>query len=182
MKKKNGAWKKSPWTIGIGTAIFSFFLTLLYDLIKNKPILSSIWEILKWLGNVIWHILNFDIKVWWLLLFVVLIVFVILLYSKFEKNDTSVQESNNYTEDRIKGMRWTWRWEFSASQKAWILSDLKSHCPECNTPMIDQTVSYETYFECPRCDYHVSKPNDEKFKVSNIIIDNINRKKNKNNP
>jgi hypothetical protein len=179
----NKKWKSSPWTIGIGTAIFSFSLTLLNDLFKEKPILSSIWQIIKWVGNLIWKILNFDIKVWWIILFIIGIILLIYIIDKFQKEELPKSNSNDYKEDWIKGLKWSWDWEFSNSRNSWILSDLTAHCPKCDTPMIEQSMSIGTYFDCPRCNYKEhNRPGDESYKVQKIIIDNINRRKNKNNP
>jgi len=36
---ENKKWKSSPWTIGIGTTVFSFILTQLNNLFKDKTIL-----------------------------------------------------------------------------------------------------------------------------------------------
>ncbi|MBL4561040.1 MAG: hypothetical protein JKX79_08660 [Labilibaculum sp.] len=54
MNKKE--WIKSPWTIGFGITIFSFLLTVGYDNLKEKPILSTIGNIVKPIGDFIWSI------------------------------------------------------------------------------------------------------------------------------
>lgn len=40
MTQSKEDWVKSPWTISVGTAIFSLLLTIGYDYLKEKPILT----------------------------------------------------------------------------------------------------------------------------------------------
>ncbi|MBN2776502.1 MAG: hypothetical protein JXR36_02600 [Bacteroidales bacterium] len=180
MAEKN--WTKSPWAIGLGTAVFSFCLSVIYDLVKDKPLLSSIWSIIKWAGELIWKILNFNVKLWWIILFVILVIIVLYIIDSAKPKIKENSLSETYKEDRIKGLRWSWEWEYSTFNQSWILSDLKAHCPKCDTPMIAQS-SYGLYLDCPRCDFKDhTRPEDELDKVQRIIIDNVNRRKNKNNP
>jgi hypothetical protein len=81
MKKKN--FLKSPWTISIGTATFSLFLTMLYDSIKQKPILSTLGAIFNWIWNAIISILTFNIKVWWLLLGIAILILILYIVAKY---------------------------------------------------------------------------------------------------
>ena len=62
MNKKQ--WIKSPLTIGFSVTTFGFLLTVGYDNLKEKPILSTIGNIVKYIGDFIWSILNFDLKLW----------------------------------------------------------------------------------------------------------------------
>jgi len=170
-------WIKSPWTISIGTAIFSLLLTMAYDYFKEKPLLSTIGIIIKWVGNLMWNILFFDIKVWWIIIFLAFILFVMYLIARFKNESGFAPSFIDYREDTIKGWRWSWDWKFSERRKAWMITDLKAHCPICNTPMIEESISYQTHFDCPRCDFLVTnKPSDESHKVERIILDNIDRK------
>ncbi|MEL7586498.1 MAG: hypothetical protein AAGU19_07260 [Prolixibacteraceae bacterium] len=180
-----GKWIKSPWTISFGSAIFSLLLTMIYDYSKEKPILSTIWLILKWIINLIWSILNFDLKVWWIILAFAFIILLLYIIDKFKNDEKFKPDFYNYREDRFKRWRWSWEWEWSNSKKSWIISNLKAHCPNCNTPMIDHSGSYGILFVCPRCDFNASNEQcDEAHKIERIIIDNIERKrkKNENNP
>lgn len=178
-------WTKDPWTISIATAVFSLLLTMGYDYSKSKPILTTIWSILKWIGNFILNILNFDLKVWWLIVGVLIFILIIFIISKFQKQDSFNPDFYNYREGRFKKWRWTWTWEWNNSKNAWQISNMKAHCPNCDTPLIEHSNIYGLSFDCPRCDFRASDSEcDEPHKIERIILDNIDRKRNetKNNP
>lgn len=172
-------WTKAPWTISIATAIFSFLLTMGYDYSKSKPIWTTIWTILKWIGNLFWSILNFDLKVWWLLVGTLIFVLIIFIISKFQKEESSKPDFYNYREGKFKKWRWTWSWEWSNSKNAWRISNLKAHCPNCDTPLIEHSNIYGSIFDCPRCDFRASGNQcEEPHKIERIVLDNIDRKRN----
>ena len=173
---------KSPWIIGFGTTIFGFLLTMLNDYSKKEPILTTIWLIIKWIGNLIWTLLNFDLKVWWVILTIAFLFLLLYIIDKFKKEEIFKPVFFNYREDKFKKWKWTWDYEFNNSKKMWVISKLKAHCPNCDTPMIDHSNSYEILFECPRCDFNARDSQcDVPFKIESLIIDNVERK-GKNNP
>ncbi len=179
MAKKNIF--KSPWTISIGTAIFSLFLTIIYDSVKQKPILSTIGAILKWIWNLIINILTFNIRVWWLLLGIALLILVLYLVDKFKKEETFKPDFYSYREGRFKRWKWTWGWKWSQSKGAWVIENLEAHCPNCDTPLIDNSSMYGYYFDCPRCNFTARDGQCEApHKIERIILDNIDRQR-KNN-
>ena len=178
MTEKKEHWLKSNWTISVGTAIFSLLLTMGYDYSKEKPILTTVWSILKWIGNLVWTILNFDLKVWWILGSVFLFILIAFFVSKFKKEETFKPDFYSYREGRFKRWRWTWGWEWSDGKKAWLISNLTAHCPNCDTPMIDHSSMYGLSFDCPRCEFRASDQQcDEPHKIERIILDNIDRKR-----
>lgn len=69
---------KSPWTISIASALLSFLLTVIYDLIKGKQILSTVGSILAVIWNAVVTFLTFNLKVWWVIVGIVVILFVLL--------------------------------------------------------------------------------------------------------
>lgn len=176
MAKEN--WTKSSWTISIGTAIFSLLLTMIYDYFKEEPILTTIWTIIKWIGNLLWTILNFDIKVWWIIIALTLLVFLLYIFDKLKNDESFKPDFYNYKEDFFKHWKWSWNWELNRAKTAWVVSNMQAHCPNCDTPMIDRSNSYENHFECPRCDFKASdRQCDEPYKIERLILDNIDRKK-----
>lgn len=171
-------WIKSPWTISIGTAMFSLFLTVVYDYSKNKPILSTMWKILKAVFNFFISILNFNIKVWWLLAAIIALILTIYLIDRFKQDENFRPDFCNYREGKFKRWRWTWNWKWSRSVNAWVISDLTAHCPNCDTPLIENVSIYELSYDCPRCDFRASASQcDEPHKIERIILDNINRQR-----
>jgi hypothetical protein len=168
-------WLKSPWAISLGTAIFSLSGTIIYDLSKNKPILSTILVILNSIWQFIIRVLNYNIKVWWLLLFIGIITLAIYIVFRLSQDEPSPKEG------KFKNWRWTWNWRWHYSKNAWVISDLKAHCPRCDTPMEHFSSLYGQSFECPRCDYRASGSECEKpHKIEAIILDNIIREKSNN--
>lgn len=179
MKQNKEHWIKSSWAISIGTAIFSLLLTMVYDYSREKPILTTVWTILKLLGNFVWTILNFDLKVWWILLAVVLFILIIILIANVKKDKTFKPDFYSYREGKFKRWRWTWGWKWSDSENAWGISDLKAHCPICDTPMIEHSSVYGLSFDCPRCEFRADDSQcDEPHKIERIILDNIDRERN----
>lgn len=172
-------WIKSPWGISIGTAIFSLLLTMGYDNAKGKPILSTIWNIIVWFWELILSILNFNLKVWWIIGAVGIFIFILYIIAKFKKEETFKPDFYSYREDRVKKWKWTWNWKWNNSKDAWVISDFKAHCPNCDTPLIDYSNNrYGLSFDCPRCSFKASGDNcDEPFKIEHIILDNIDRKR-----
>ena len=169
-------WFKSPWGISITPTIISFLLTIGYDAIKGKPIFSTVWIILKAIWGAVLAFLNFDLKVWWVLsgIILLILIFCLIIALKQIKPDF-----NDYTEDTFQHWKWSWAWKFDNLESAWTISSLKAHCPKCNTPMMDYSNNYDGLrFACPRCNFSASKNDcDAPHKVELIILDNINRKR-----
>tara|TARA_R110001606_G_scaffold61718_1_gene144115 strand:+ start:140 stop:682 length:543 start_codon:yes stop_codon:yes gene_type:complete len=172
-------WIKSSWGISIGTAIFSLLLTMGYDYSKDKPILSTVWNILIWIWDFILTILNFNLKVWWIIGAIIIFILILYVIDKFKKKESFKPDFYSYRKDKVKRWKWTWIWKWKDSKNAWVISDFKAHCPNCDTPMIDNSNNiYGLSFECPRCNYQASGDNcDDPFKIEHLILDNIDRKR-----
>jgi len=76
---------KSPWVISIGTTVFSLFLTIIYDYSKEKPVLSTIGDIFITIWKFILAVLNFHVRIWWLLIAFFVFVGFIYMYERFKK-------------------------------------------------------------------------------------------------
>ncbi|HCY41083.1 MAG TPA: hypothetical protein DHV48_06965 [Prolixibacteraceae bacterium] len=177
-------WTKSPWTISIGSALFSLLLTMGYDYSKEKPILTTVWSIIKWIRNLLWTIINFDLKVWWIIIAVALFILVIAIIDKFKKEETFKPDFYSYREGTFKRWKWTWTWKIRSSDNVWVISNLEAHCPNCDTPMIERSsIMYGLSFDCPRCEFQSKEGQcDEPHKIERIILDNIDRKRNEKKP
>jgi len=174
MKLKIENWKKSPFVLSLVTSIPPFLLTVCYDYFKDKPVFTTFFSILKWLGKFLWSILNFDLKVWWVVLSIIIFFFIIIIITRFQKEDVPLFLS--YKEDKFKNWKWTWDWRFSNRKKAWTISNMQAHCPNCDTSMIDRSDSIWINFECPRCGFMAhGNQCDEPYKIERIIFDNIDR-------
>ena len=132
-------WIKSPWGISISTTIFSFLLTMGYDYSKEKPILTTIWKVIVWIWDLILTILNFNLKVWWIIVAIGLFILILFLIDKFKKEETFKPDFDSYREGKFKRWKWTWGWNWNQLKNAWSISDMKAHCPHCDTPMINNS-------------------------------------------
>lgn len=169
---------KSPWTISIAPALLSFLLTIIYDLIKGKRILSTVGSILAVIWNAVVTFLTFNLKVWWVIVGIVVILFVLYVIARVsEKNVIQKPDFTSYTEDRFRTWKWSWIWEQNYEHK-WHAANLSAHCPKCDTPMLHDRD--EDIFQCPRCKFQSHYDNHEKsYEVEAVIIDNLNRKQKK---
>lgn len=169
---KNNQWLKSAWAIGIGCAI----IPIVYDIIKNNPILSSLSSILKIIYNCIISVLNFEIRLWWLLVATIIIYGIYYFIKKLMSEKEILPKYYTYREDIFSGWKWTWKWEINESKDKYRITNLNLHCSKCQTPMILKNGYATISYNCPRCGN--SAPWDDSNKTKNIeavIIDNANR-------
>lgn len=168
---------KNPWTISIGTAIFAFLLTILRDLLQEKQIFSTIGSILSSVWRAVLLFLNFNLKVWWVLIGIAVIIAILWLIATLDEKNSENNKPGftSYTEDHFRTWKWSWEWEFSTYMKKWHIVNLTAHCPKCDTPM--QHDRFEDVFQCPRCRYTAEYDGHEtKSQVEAVIIDNLNRR------
>lgn len=179
MTNKN--WIKSPWSISVGTAIFSLLLTMFYDYSKEKPILTTIWLMFKWTIDSVWSILNYDLKFYWIIIAIALLILALFIIESFKKEEIYKPDFYNYREDKIKKWKWSWSWTLNDLSGNWTISNMKAHCPKCDTPLINHSNSFELNFSCPRCNFIAEDEQcDEQYKIERIIIDNIERRRKEN--
>lgn len=164
--------------ISIGTAIFSFLLSLGYDLLKDKPVFSTIWAVLKAIGKFIIAFLSYELKVWWIIAAIIVIVGIICALSKIlDKKEKTKPAFLEYKSDHFRHWQWSWEWEWSSYRRSWCVSKLTAHCPKCNTAMIDHSDYISgIIFSCPRCNYQaIDHECDQAGNVERVIIDNLDR-------
>ncbi len=170
---------RSSWTIGVATTLLGFLLTVGYDLLKGKHIFTTIALFCSTLWSWMISFLNFELKVWWILIALAVLAAVLFLVSKLggAKEETK-PDFTSYQSDKFRLWRWSWDWTFDTYEHKWHVKDLKAHCPQCDTPMISDR--YEDVFQCPRCRFRAGYDNHEKsYEVEAVIIDNLDRKKSK---
>ena len=168
---------KSPYTITIlGGLIVLIIWSLISDYMSGDKLLTMFSAMLTSVYGVIISFLNFNIKVWWLLLGLTCIVVVSLMFASRKPQAETEPEFKKYTQDYFRTWKWSWNWTFSDYKGGWHISNLKAHCPKCDTPM--QHDRFEDVFQCPRCRFQSQYDNHEKScEVEAVIIDNLDRKK-----
>lgn len=171
---------KSPWTISFATALFSFLLSIAYDLLKGKQILSTIKSIFSAVINGISAFLNIELKVWWVLVGIIAIVATLLCIGYIMSRNSAPRmnpEFMSYTEDYFGSWKWSWIWSFDSLKKKWHAQDIVAHCPKCGTPMLHD--DFNDFFHCPRCGFDSEYGDGHKkiYEVDALIVDNVNRRK-----
>ncbi len=167
----------NPWTIGIGVAIFSFLLTIIGDVVKGEKILSTFVAIIKWIWNVLFSFLTFDLKVWWVLIGIILLILGLWIYSKILDAKDSVSKQPiflEYTQDYLLGFKWEWSWEKDYGGK-YSVENLQPICTECDTPLRYDLTGYYG-LKCLRCDKVYSGSIPQEDDVKTLIYDNVKKK------
>ncbi len=174
--RRTKKWLKSPAGISVGVTILGFALTVCYDLIKTKPVLTTIWAFLQIIWRFILLCLTFQLRVWWILLAIaglILILYAVVKIDEQKHSETKLSPFMQYTKDEIMNWSWEWEWKKHYDGKYWI-ENLHPVCPHCNTPLVH---SYEGggIIKCPRCNHreHSDIPDYDTVKV--LIHDNINK-------
>ncbi len=130
--KKNVSWIKSPWTIAITSTLLLPVLSILTDLIKKLPILSSLKQVFIIVLKYSILFLNLQIKVWIIIVLIGLSILILYLIANHQNQNTLVKpEFCSYTSGKLKIWKWTWTWKFDPNKKAWVITDLTALCPEC---------------------------------------------------
>lgn len=167
---------KSPWAIALVPVFLGTILTAIYDAIKDKPILSTLWGWIKAIWGWIVAFLNFELKIWWILLGIAGIIAVLFFIAKLSsEKETNLPSFTSYKEDSFGGWKWSWDWRLNSYDRKWHIDNLRAHCPKCNTPMFHDIS--DANFQCPRCDFHTdySIKHKTRSEVEAIIIDNLDR-------
>jgi Ca2+/Na+ antiporter len=152
---------------------------MIYDSLKQRPLLSSLVFIIKAIWKYIIVALTFKISVFWIIIALLLIIFVLFLLSNSKKVfDPKLQ----YTTDVL--INWRWEWTYSGR----YIQHLTPLCPSCNTIMNYRNghSQYDKFAECPRCNKcyatrdsqrqhtDIMEFEDDK-RIEMLIIDNIRK-------
>jgi hypothetical protein len=168
-------WIKTPIGLAVTPVILSFILSIAYDLLKDKPIFSTIWLILRTVASWIYTFLNFELRVWWILTGIALIILVLYIIFKIQNSKPAYNTSIpflSYTSDEIKGWLWNWRWEKNW-EGMYDVEYLHPIRPNCKTPLVREDYRYGII--CPRCGFksHNNLPNIDTVKL--LIRDNVKK-------
>lgn len=74
---------KNPWVLGIGTTVIGgVLLAFVLDWIKGIDWFSTLMVVLNFIINAVVAFLNFELRVWWILVFIALISISLFIISK----------------------------------------------------------------------------------------------------
>lgn len=179
MKNKLKKFFMNPWTVTIGGGlILSVILSVINDFVKKEQVFSTINTILSTICKVLLEILNYRIKVWWLLvgiIILILIIFIFVRYLDYTHRNSIEPEFLEYTQDIILGYTWKWNWQKDIYGKYYI-ENLCPICSQCHTPLIEELIGYGIHYKCLRCnrEYYENMPDFDNVKM--MIADNVRRK------
>ncbi|MGJ4734892.1 hypothetical protein [Leptospira levettii] len=177
-------WYNSNWTIGlVCSSLLPIILTFIVDFIKKIPILSTLQSLITESIELIRYCLNYEVTIGNILLsFLFLFVFLIIFKYFYKSQSNEKPYFLEYNNDNIKSFYWTWDWVVDQNTGKYAISNLKPHCPKCNTNLIiNQSLYRNPEYECPRCNFETQVDVNFKRKIEIIIIDNINRMKKEEN-
>lgn len=179
MKNKWKSFLMNPWTVTIGGGlILSVIISVINDFIKKEEIFSTISVILLTIYKKILLILNYRIKVWWLILGVIALVcifFLFVMYLDHTQPTSNKSEFLEYTQDTILGYKWKWNWQKDIYGK-YCVENLYPVCSRCDTPLVENFYGYGGKYKCLRCEEGYSKPLPDYQNVKMLIHDNVRRK------
>lgn len=78
--------------------------------------------------------MNYELKLWWILLTIVILTFVLWIVIKIKEFGESGPEFLKYTKDTIQGWNWEWTWRKNYDGK-YVVDDLHPVCESCGTPL-----------------------------------------------
>ena len=165
---------KSPLGVALISTFVGFALTVLYDILKGKQILTTIAIVLKSIWSCIINFFNFDLKVWWVLVGIIAIVFILWIVAEISSTINEEPNFTKYTEDTIQGWKWKWYWKKNYYGK-YEIENLHPVCDSCGTALAYKH-DYQNNLYCVRCGrmYNSDKlPIENHIKI--YIGDNVDR-------
>ncbi|MCD6017257.1 MAG: hypothetical protein K0S53_378 [Bacteroidetes bacterium] len=166
-------WYNHPWLL----AIFAVVGPGIYDLIKGYPFLDTYKKIINFLYIGISTFFNFNIKLWWLLLAIVIYKTISFLIKKYR---TKEKDFKDYTSGTLKNWKWSWEWTRPSVNSNWIVSNLTPHCSAngmCDTQMLrGYNRQAQIEYKCPRCGHNTGNNIEYERDIEALIIDNIQKK------
>lgn len=176
MKKSKSFWK-NPWTVSIGSGLIVLVITVIIDMITAEKVFSTIKTILSIALKALLAFLNFELKMWWLLIGVAALIFALWICVKHQDSKQSVPTEPQfleYKQDTLLGYKWKWTWGKDYFGK-YSIEDLYPICMKCSTPLTYNCTGYGR-LKCLRCDEVYQKALPEEDDVKMLICDNVRRK------
>lgn len=176
MSTKAKKFFSNPWTIAIGSGLILSLISVVVDYVDKKKAFTTFVAVVKGIWKLLISFLTYDLKVWWVLIGVGIVVFGLYLYSRYlDVKEATPPEPPffKYTDDFLLGYKWAWAWkkQYDGTYNA---EDIHLICDKCNTPLIYDFYSYEKA-KCIRCGkrYHKDIPRTDHVKL--LVMDNAKR-------
>lgn len=144
--------------------------------IKDVDLLSTLKTIVKFIVDAIIFFLNFELKVWWMLVAIALIVVALIIIAKsLDAKEKSIPiPFLSYTKDFMLGYNWEWEYRKTYEGK-YTISNLHPVCSKCGM-RLKQGGIYGLEMECLRC--NTTKKWEEHYLTDAqlLIEDNIKKR------
>ena len=167
---------KNPWTLGIGTTVIGgIALSFILDLVKGVDWLSTLKAVANFIFNAVVSFLNFELKVWWILIAVAMIILALVFVAKYydEKAKNEALSFLSYTKDSVLG--YSWEWEYSKGYDGkFSITNLRPVCSQCGMAL-KQCGMYGQQMECLRCNKTYVWNNSMQNDALMLIDDNIKK-------
>lgn len=163
---------------GLFITVIAFLLVLLSEEQKLIQFKKNCVNLFYWMYNGICWILNFDLKVWWVILFsfFALLGLLLLIYI-MSKTVPKEPKFLSYNTGKYNGLIWKWRYVNKYGR--YEIQSLNPHCPQCATQLIHKNPYLGISLFCPRCKddklYQYDKGSKEILET--LIMDNIHKEK-----
>jgi hypothetical protein len=168
---------KNPWFFTIGTTVIGgVLLTLVNDWIKKVDWLSTLKTVIGFIANAVNAFLNFELKVWWVLVAIGFAAIVLLVLVKI--SDTKSRSTDppfaSYKTDYVLG--YTWEWDYKQGYDGmYAINNLHPVCSRCGM-RLKRGGPYGLDMECLRCRTTQKWDDDYLIDAQMLIEDNIKKK------
>lgn len=124
---------KNPWVLGIGTTVIGgVLLSFVLDWINGVDLLNTLKGVAKFTVNAAITFLNFELKAWWVLIGIVVIILTLYFISIYYDAKSKKQKPSflSYTTDSVLG--YTWEWEYAVNwDSKYTIRNLHPICSKC---------------------------------------------------
>ena len=168
----------NPWTVSLGSGFVILLATIIIDLVTAEKMFSTIRKVLVAVWSFLLAVLNFELKVWWILIGVAVLIFALWVWSKRLDSKQPVPTTPKfleYTQDTILEYKWKWIWKKDYWGK-YSIDQLHPICSHCGTPLVDSPSGYGGRYTCLRCKNGTNRPLPDFEHVKMMIIDNVRRR------
>lgn len=168
---------KNPWVLGIGTTVIGgIILSFVLDWVIEVDWLNTLKAAVRYIVDDIITFLNLEIKVWWLLVAIALVVVVLFIIVKFldAKEENFSKPFLSYTRDSALGL--DWKWEYSRNYDGkYTISNFHPVCSKCGM-RLKQSGMYGREMICLRCNTINKWENHYLTDAQLLIEDNIKKR------
>lgn len=178
MRRKLKTFWGNPWTVAIGSGLVLSLLSVIIDVINKERLFSTIIRVFLAIWAAVIIFLNFELKVWWVLIGVSVLFLALYLWAKYLDLKQSAQrepEFTKYTQDMILGYKWKWSWEKNYYDGKYRIGNLHPICEKCDTPLTYSNNGCGR-LTCLRCQQIYWKELPAFDNVKMMISDNVRRK------